>query len=576
MRHHRTGKTNLYDAALRRLRGTFLLVGLFSALINLLMMTGPVYMLQVYDRVLSSGSVQTLFGLFMIVVVLYAFLGFYDLVRARLLSRAAMRLDHLVGDAGFRCAVDAGNAGGRGRADPGVQPVRDVETMRGFMASPALTGLFDMPWLPLFLAVVFLIHPWLGYLTLAGAVVVALAALLNQLLARRPIRESMNAEAAERMLLEHARSEADTLEALGMKQALAARWRRLHDAALGLAQRGADRSEGFAAFSKSFRLLLQSALLTLGALLALRQEITPGMIIATSIIAGRALAPVDQVVGQWRLIGRAREAHRRLRELFDALPEEKPQAQLPAPEGALRVVRLTKIAPDHGEPGAERRRILDQVSFALDPGDGLGVLGNSAAGKSTLARLLVGAWKPDVGEVRLDGALLDQWPPGDRGRLVGYLPQQLRLLPGTVAENIARFDPEAQDAAIIEAARTAGVHDMILRLPDGYGTQIGSMRQPLSGGQVQRLGLARAIYGAPQLIVLDEPNSNLDTDGDDALAGAIRSMRERDRIVVVMAHRPSAIAAVNKILVLHEGRMAQFGDKSEILRQPRPVAVAAQ
>jgi len=362
-----------------------------------------------------------------------------------------------------------------------------------------------------------------------------------------------------------------------MRERLVQRWRKMHDAALATGQVGSDRSEGFASFSKSFRLLLQSALLTMGAYLALRQEITPGMIIATSIIAGRALAPVDQVIGQWRAIGRAREAHQRLREIFEQMPPEKPRVELPAPTGDLRVNTLTKLAP--AGPGAQtdRPRILERVDFSLSAGDGLGVVGNSAAGKSTLARILVGAWEADAGEVRLDGATLDQWTPEVLGRHIGYLPQSLQILSGSIGENIARFDPEAKDADIIEAARIAGVHEMILGLPDGYATHMDRMACRLSGGQVQRLGLARAIYGAPHLIVLDEPNSNLDADGDDALAAAIRTMRDKGCLVVVMAHRPSALASVNKVLLLHKGRVARFGDKDEVLYgKSRPMSVAAE
>jgi PrtD family type I secretion system ABC transporter len=552
-------------------------VGVFSAIINILMLTGPVYMLQVYDRVLSSGSVATLVGLFAIVIVLYGFLGLYDFLRTRLLSRASLRLDARVGEEALRFALRAGSAGGRVRVDPGAQPVRDLELVRGFMASPAISGLFDMPWMPLFLGLVFFIHPWLGWLTLAGAGVVTVAALLNQVLAQKSIHRAMGLEGAERGLIEQARNDAEALHALGMRERLVARWRGLHDAALAAGQVGSDRSEGFAAFSKSFRLLLQSALLTLGAYLALRQEITPGMIIATSIIAGRALAPVDQVIGQWRAIGRAREAHQRLREIFGQLPADKPRVDLPAPMGDLRVTALTKLAPADPEAGADRARILDRVSFALSPGDGLGVVGNSAAGKSTLARLLVGAWSPDAGEVRLDGATLDQWTPEALGRHIGYLPQSLHMLPGSVGENIARFDTQAKDTDIIEAARIAGVHEMILGLPDGYATHMDRMTRPLSGGQIQRLGLARALYGAPRLIVLDEPNSNLDADGDDALAAAIRTMRAKGCVVVVMAHRPSALASVNKVLLLHQGRMARFGPKEEVLgTAPRPVSIVAQ
>src|SRR6056297_508356 len=575
---HKKKADNAYVGALRGLRATFVLVALFSAAINLLMLTGPVYMLQVYDRVLSSGSVATLIGLFGIVILLYAFLGLYDFLRARLLSRAALRLDAKVGEEAFRFALRAGSIGGRTRFDPGIQPVRDLELVRGFMSSPAIAGIFDLPWMPLFLGLVFLIHPWLGWLTLAGAGVVAIAALLNQFLAQKSIHQAMSMEGAERSLVDQARGDAETFHALGMRERLVTRWREMHNAALAAGQVGGDRSEGFASFSKSFRLLLQSALLTLGAFLALRQEITPGMIIATSIIAGRALAPVDQVIGQWRTIGRAKEAHKRLREIFGQLPTEKPRVDLPAPKGDLRVTALTKLAPaDPAEAGGDRPRILDRVSFALSAGDGLGVVGNSAAGKSTLARLLVGAWVADAGEVRLDGATLDQWTPEALGCHIGYLPQSLHMLPGSVGQNISRFDPDAKSVDIIEAAHIAGVHEMILGLPDGYATHIDQMTRPLSGGQLQRLGLARAVFGAPRLIVLDEPNSNLDADGDDALSQAIRTMRARGSVVVVMAHRPSAIAAVNKVLLLHRGQMARFGDKHEVLyNKPRPVQVAAQ
>ena len=560
---------NAYIGALRGLRGTVILVGVFSALINLLMLTGPVYMLQIYDRVLSSGSVSTLGGLFAIVVVLYAFLGLYDFLRRRLLSRAALRLDAKVGEEAFRFALRSGS--------PDPRPVRDLEMIRGFMSGGAITGLFDLPWTPLFLALIFLIHPWLGALTLAGAGVVAVAALLNQWLTRSSIRQAMSLDGAERSFVEQARGDAETLHALGMRDRLVARWRGLHDAALAAGQVGSDRSEGFGAFSKSFRLLLQSAILTMGAFLALRQEISPGMIVAASIIAGRALAPVDQVIGQWRAIGRARESHRNLREAFDRVPAKKPRVDLPVPAGDLRVTALTKLAPAGDAPGIDPPRILDRVGFALSAGDGLGVVGNSAAGKSTLARLLVGAWVPDAGHVRLDGATLDQWAPETLGRHVGYLPQSLQMLPGSVGENIARFDAQARDADIIAAARIAGVHEMILGLPDGYATHMDRMTRPLSGGQIQRLGLARAVFGAPRLIVLDEPNSNLDANGDDALAQAIRTMRAQGSVVVVMAHRPSAITAVNKVLLLHQGRVAKFGNKDEVLQSaPRPVSVVAQ
>ena len=313
-------------------------------------------------------------------------------------------------------------------------------------------------------------------------------------------------------------------------------------------------------------MLLQSSLLAMGGYLVLQQEISAGMIVATSIIAGRALAPVDQIIGQWRGIVRAREAHKRLHQVFRNQPGAKATVKLPDPEGHLSLQGITKFAPGQ-MAGGDRPPILDGVSFVLEPGDALGVIGPSTSGKSTLARLLVGGWLPDAGEIRLDGAALDQWPAGELGRHVGYLPQHLELMSGSIRDNIARFNPEADDEQVIAAARIAGVHNMVLQLPDGYATELGFGMPPLSGGQQQRLGLARAVFGMPRYVVLDEPNSNLDAEGDEALAKAIMTLRENGSTVVVMAHRPSAISAVNKVLVLHSGRVTEFGDKSDILQK---------
>ncbi|MEO0566859.1 MAG: type I secretion system permease/ATPase [Pseudomonadota bacterium] len=553
---------NPYRQALAQLKRTFVFVGFFSAILNLLMLTGPIYMLQVYDRVLSSGSVATLQGLFIIVVILYAFLGVYEFLRTRLLSRASYRLDQNVGSKALGFWMTSSLSQDPSREH--YNPVRDLDMVRSFLSSPAILGLFDLPWIPIFLAVVFFIHPWLGWLTLLGAGVVVLAAVFNRLTTQGAIAEAMGRDAQERFFVERAKRNAEPIQALGMQDRILARWQALHNSALARSQKGGDRSEGFTAFSKSFRLLLQSTLLTVGAYLALQQQISPGMIIAASIIAGRALAPVDQVIGQWRAIGRAVEAHRRLKESLDTIPPEKQRVDLPVPKGKLKVVNLTKLTPK-GSMVSDRPRILDRVTFDLSPGDALGVVGNSAAGKSSLARLLTGVWQPEGGEIRLDGATLDQWHPQDLGRYIGYLPQRVEMLPGTIAENIARFDPEAEDKDIIEAAKLAGIHDMVLRMPDGYATNIGSAEQPLSGGQTQRLGLARALFGNPKLVILDEPNSNLDADGDDALAAAITQLRERQTTVIVMAHRPSVIVAVNKILILSKGRMVKFGSKKDII-----------
>lgn len=562
------GEPDIYTRAWRQMRGALIAAALFSAAVNLLMLTGPMFMLQVYDRVLASGSLATLQGLFVLVVVLYAIQGIYDFLRMRLLSRAAHRMDADVGDPAFRIWVGSGMAGRHGNR---ARPLHDLAILRGFLASPTMPALFDLPWVPFYLVICFVVHPWLGYMAMGGAAVVIVAALWNEAMTRRPVGEAMAMDASESFFVEQARRNAEAVLPQGMIGPIARRWRGMHDAGLATGQIGAEWSEGVMAFSKAFRLLLQSALLALGGYLVLQQQISPGMIIAVSIVAGRALAPIDQVIGQWRAILRARAAHHALKEMFAALPPDRPRTELPAPKGYLTVDEVTVFAPNANGP--ERRPILEGVSFRLDPGDALGVIGPSASGKSTLARVLVGAWAPQAGAVRIDGALLDHWGDAQLGRALGYLPQSLELMAGTVRDNIARFDPEATDAQVVQAARLAGVHEMILKLPQGYDTTIEpGMSGPLSGGQVQRIGLARALFGDPAVVVLDEPNSNLDAGGDEALAEAIGALRARGATVVVMAHRPSAIAAVNKVLVLHEGRVAKFGDKAEVLkRATRPV-----
>lgn len=564
-----TEQTNRYRAALTRLRGTFVLVALFSAAVNILMLTGPMFMLQVYDRVLASGSVPTLIGLFTIIVVLFAFLGLYDFLRVRLLSRAAYRLDRELGDEGMRLWLEMGRSGNPANR----RPLNDLAVVRGFLTSPGLLGFFDMPWVPLYLFIIFIVHPWLGLLTLAGALVVTVLALLGQSLTNKSYKQAMGIDASESFFVEQSYRSAETVTALGMADRVLGRWRRMHDEGLSHGQSGGDLSEGISAFSKAFRLLMQSAILGLGAYLVIRQEMSAGMIVAASIIAGRALAPIDQVIGQWRSILRAHEAHKRLDEALASPKMAPPVLELPAPEGNLVVKGLTKFPPGQRNR-AERPPILADVSFTLSPGDAMGVIGPSASGKSTLARLLVGAWLPDRGEIRLDGATLDQWQPAKLGPHIGYLPQNLELLAGTVRDNIARFDTGASDEAVIAAARLAGVHDMILSLPSGYGTELGHGIQPLSGGQIQRIGLARAVFGQPKLIVLDEPNSNLDALGDEALSRAILSLRESGATLIVMAHRPSAIASVNKVLVLQNGQVAHFGDRDAVLAQATRAPVA--
>ncbi|WP_262386613.1 Type I secretion system ATP-binding protein PrsD (plasmid) [Roseobacter fucihabitans] len=559
-----SSKSDPYRDSLARLKPAFWGVAGFSAIVNVLMLTGSIYMMQVYDRVLSSGSVPTLVGLFTIVVVLYAFLGLYDFLRVRILARASVHLDQALADQVYRSWLRSGVPGAAGK-DASAQPLRDLEALRGFVGASPMAGLFDLPFVPLFLAVLFIIHPWLGFLTIAGSAVVIALTLLNQAMTQGLAQKALQHDSAAQDFAEGGKRGAEAVVAMGMNSAITTRWRGLHDDALAVGQRTSDPNEALTAFSKAFRMLLQSTILTLGAFLVLRGEITAGTIIAASLLSGRALAPVDQVVSQMRGVTKTWAAHKRLGVFFAALPEPTTPIDLPAPTGQITLSGVTKFAP--GASGPDQKKLVHQVTFALEPGDGLGVIGNSASGKSTLAKLLVGVWEPDMGELRMGGATRDQWDPAKLGPHIGYMPQSLFLLPGTIRDNIARFQEDASDADVMAAAQMAGVHDMILALPEGYKTRVGGSAGSvqLSGGQVQRVGLARAVFSKPALVVLDEPNANLDTAGDEALTQAIVSLREAGTTVVVMAHRPSAIAAVNKVLVLKDGQQVQCGPKEEVL-----------
>ena len=566
------GRRSLYRAALRGVRGTLALAAVLSAAIAVLMLTGPIYMVQVYDRVLASGSMSTLAALFALAMLLYGFLGLYSYLRGRILTRIAYRLDDALAEPAFRAALRAAASGGRGdergararrRRDGSgggapSDPVGDVDTVRAFVAGPAMAGLMDLPFVPFFLLVTFLVHPAVGAVTLGGAAVAAVVAVLNRRATRGILAEGAGMQAATARFSEALRSDAAGLRAMGMEEHVVRRRMQMHAAAAGTLQSGGERGEGYASSSRTLRMMLQSILLTVGAVLAIRGEISAGMIIAISIVAGRALAPLDQAIGQWPLIERALRAHRALLAADLRRPAAPPTA-LPEMTGALSLREVTVEAGARG-----RAPILDRVSFDLAPGDAVGVVGHSASGKSTLARVLVGALVPDEGEARIDGAEHAQWDPAVLARTLGYLPQRVDLLPGTVAENIARFDPSRTDAEIVAAARLAGVHEMILALPRGYQTRIDGAA-PLSGGQVQRVGLARAVIGMPRLVVLDEPNAHLDAPGDAALTRVVRALRDAGAAVVVMTHRPAGLEAVNRIVMLEAGRVLRDGPKSMLI-----------
>ena len=564
-------RRDILAEARRGFRGAYIGVGLFSALVNVLMLTGPFFMLQVYDRVLASQSVPTLIALFALAAVLYLFMGVFDFVRSRILSRVAATFDARAREAVFGIYVARGMSPEGGK----YRPLMDMATIRNWTSSPAPMALFDLPWFPFYLGIVALMHPWLGLLAAAGAAVVLVTALLNQWLSRDPASRAAQGEAVESRFATQAQRSGDALLAMGMITNVGRRWSGMRKEAAEAQQLGVERAEGFTSFSKSFRLMLQSAILGLGAYLAIQAEISPGMIVTASIVAGRALAPIDQTISSWSGTQRARISWQRLKSYLDGVTDEgEEMTHLDPPKGQVTVEHAWKMAPALHAAAPSPTPILADINFTLQPGDGLGVIGPSASGKSTLARLLCGLWLPDRGAIRVDGATFQQWPTDQIGPAIGYLPQQVELLSGSIAENIARFDPKAEDSEIVKAAQMAGIHDMVLEMPDGYATHVDSDAMPLSGGQRQQVGLARAIFRMPRLTVLDEPNSNLDAEGDAALANAVQALRADGGTVVVMAHRPSAIAAVDHVLMLRKGQQIAFGPKAEVLSQvTRPRAV---
>lgn len=536
---------------------------------NLLMLTGPLFMMQVYDRVMASGSLETLWVLTALVALLFAFYGFFEVVRSRIATRIAEVLDLRVRDRLLTASVHARLVNGNGLR---VDPMRDGETLRQFVAGPAPMALLDVPWVPVYLAVVFVLHPTFGWLAVGGACVTALLLVVGERIGARRTRLAAEHTLRRQGLVDEARQSPEAVVGMGMFGALQRRLGLISDDARAQHLPSTDRASAVSATSRSFRFFLQSGVLAVGAYLALEGEVSPGVMIAASVVTSRALAPVDQVVAQWRSITGARLALRRVRTALSVEPEPRPGVALPPPRGAVDV-RGAAAAPP-----AARVPLVSGVSLHLEPGDGLAVVGPSGAGKSSLARMLVGAWPVLAGEYRLDGAELGQYDPRTRGTFIGYLPQDAGLASGTVAENIARFEPDVPVADLVDAARLAQAHDLIVRLPDGYDTQVGPGGQHLSAGQRQRIGLARALFRSPHLVVLDEPNANLDQEGEAALAEAIRTMRARGSIVVVVAHRRRILDCLSHVLVVQEGRQTQFGPVAETTatpERPRTIRPAA-
>lgn len=545
--------------AMRRLSGAFTFVGIFSGLINLLALTGALYMLQVYDRVLPSRSVQTLVGLTVLMVLLYAASGLLDLHRARIMGRLGLKFDRWLRAKVFHAVLELPL-----RLAPtrdGLLPVRDLDQIRGFLSGPGPTALFDMPWMPVYLCLVFLLHPLLGLMALAGAILLLAVTLITELRARWPLSASTQSGGARMVFGEAARRNSESICAMGMRAQVAQRWEALSERHLADQVAASDVASGMNVLSRLLRTLLQSGMIGLGAYLFVKGEVTAGAIVASSITMSRALAPIEVAIANWRGFVAARQSYRRLKMVLRSLVDEPAVIELPRPTQSLTVHGLAVAAPGGQQP------ILQNVSFTLQGGHALGIIGPSAAGKSTLARALVGAWRPMPrgGSIQLDGASLDQYSNAALGRDVGYLPQEVELFDGSVADNIARLDDAASSEAIIQAARLAGVHDMVLQLPGGYQARIGEGGSSLSAGQRQRVALARALYSDPFLVVLDEPNSNLDAAGDSALTNAINSVRARGGIAVVVTHRPSALQAVDLVLAVASGRVQAFGPKEEVL-----------
>jgi ATP-binding cassette subfamily C protein len=547
-------------AAVRREQRPLLLAAfIFSIFVNALNLTGSLYMLQVYDRVLGSRSENTLIALTILVAFLFLAMGLIEHSRGRVMARIGARMQDKLDRRVFSAALRRLSVAPTDPAATAAQ--RDLEAMQRLWSSPVLSAVFDIPWTPLYFAAIFIFHPVLGWLSVAGGAILIALTWANQKATKVPLARANGAALKAEMMSDAIKQEAEVVQALGMTEAAFDRWQTARGVALAQGIHASDLSGSFMAASRTFRLFLQSAMLGLGAWLVLQNELSPGAMIACSILFGRALSPVEQAIGQWSLITRAQEGRARLVDLLSRVPPDPKLTALPRPRAIIEAQNLTIVPP------GEAQAVLRMINFKLEPGQALGVIGPSGAGKSTLARAIIGAWRPAGGKVRMDGATLDQYDADVLGSYIGYLPQRITLFDGTIAENIARLNSVRDDAAIVAAAQKAAAHEMILKLPDGYETRVAALGGRLSGGQVQRIGLARAMYGDPVLLVLDEPNSNLDNEGSMALNLAIRSMKEAGRAVMIMAHRPAAIQECDLLMVLEDGTRRAFGPRDTVLRE---------
>ncbi|MCR8724867.1 type I secretion system permease/ATPase [Frigidibacter sp. ROC022] len=553
-----TGRAELREIR-KQSRALFWTVGLFSLFVNLLMLTGPIFMLQVYDRVLGSRSEETLLALVILMGFLFTMMGILDFARNRIMARVGARfqaqLDRRVFSAVMRRAALGTRQGET------VNNLRDLEAIQRMFSSPVFLALFDLPFVPLFLAGIAIFHPWLGILALCGGGFLVLVAILNQMTSAPALNKANAAMIRAERMASQIQVEAEMVRSLGMLDNAYDRWNQARAESLETSIRAADVAAGYTSLSKTFRMFLQSAMLGLAALLVLRVEVTAGVMIAASILLGRALAPVDMLVGQWQVVQRAWKGWGTLATTLGEMPVDPPRTALPRPKAHLIVQNLTVVPP------GQQQASLRMINAEVRPGEALGIIGPSGSGKSTLARTITGVWRPAGGLIRLGGATLEQFDPAVLGRHIGYLPQRVQLFDGTIAENIAGLSLTPNSEAVVAAAQKSGAHDIIVDLPEGYDTRVSAGGGRLSGGQMQRIGLARAMYGDPVLLVLDEPNSNLDNEGSQALNLAIRQMKSEGRSVIIMAHRPAAIQECDMLLVLENGMRKAFGKRDEVLSE---------
>lgn len=558
---------NSLTAAYRKFRAAFAATVVFSFCTNLLMFVGPLYMLQIYDRVLSSRNEMTLLMLTAIAVAMLVAYGLLEFTRSKLLVRAGLQFDEVLAHPVFHRVVK------QQTANPGAGAhiaLGDIDKVREFMTGQGILAFFDAPWVPLFLALCFAFHPYLGAVATGGAVIIFILALINEFSTRGTLAEAGKAGQGASHFASTTMQNAEVIRAMGMEKQLSKRWLQQHDTMLDQQADASGRGGAVVAASKFVRMSLQVSILAMGAWLAMQQLISPGIMIAASIVMGRALAPVEQAVGQWKQFVGARQAHKRLKALFASVEADEPKLEMPAPAGALSVDKLFAAVPGSREP------MLKNISFSIAPGEVLAIIGPSGSGKSTLVRHLVGALKPLGGAVRLDGTELDHWDSEQLGKHLGYLPQDVKLFRGSVGENIARFQDNIEDAEIIAAAELSGAHEMIQKLHEGYGTDVGDGGNFLSGGQKQRVGLARAVFRKPALIVLDEPNSNLDNHGEQALVKCVETLKASGKTVVLVTHKTNLLSLSDKTLMLVNGTVEKFGDTQEIFQKKPAPSEAAQ